>query len=460
MALGWFSARSGAECLILLALLLALTLHGLGTNLLVILLKGSKVLTTLGELTLLHTLTDIPVDEGTLGVHQVELVVNAGEHLGDGGGVGDHTAGTLHLGKVTTRHDGWRLVVDAALEASRAPVHELDGTLGLDGGNGGVHVLGDNVTTVHHAAGHVLAMTRVALGHHVGRLEARVGDLGHGQGLVVGLLGGDDRRVGGHHEVDARVGHQVGLELSHINIQGTVEPKRSGQGGDHLRDETVQVGVGRALDVEAATADVVDGLVVKHDSDIGVLQERVGGEHGVVRLDNRGGHLRRRVGAESELGLLAVVHGQALQEERTKARAGATAYGVEHQEALQTGALVGKLTEAVEREVDNLLAHGVVATGVVVGGILLAGDQLLRVVQLTVGAGADLVDHGGLKVKVDATGHVLAGAPMGEEGVERVITTADGLVGRHLAVRLDAVLEAVELPAGVTDLATALADVD
>ena len=34
------------------------------------------------------------------------------------------------------------------------------------------------------------------------------------------------------------------------------------------------------------------------------------------------------------------------------------------------------------------------------------------------------------------------------------------LVGGHLAVRLDPVLKAVELPAGVTDLHAGLADVD
>ena len=35
-----------------------------------------------------------------------------------------------------------------------------------------------------------------------------------------------------------------------------------------------------------------------------------------------------------------------------------------------------------------------------------------------------------------------------------------GLLSAHLAVRLDAVLEAVELPARVADLAARLADVD
>jgi hypothetical protein len=40
------------------------------------------------------------------------------------------------------------LVADAELEARGAPVDELDGALGLDGGDGGVDVLGDDVCAV------------------------------------------------------------------------------------------------------------------------------------------------------------------------------------------------------------------------------------------------------------------------------------------------------------------------
>ena len=65
---------------------------------------------------------------------------------------------------------------------------------------------------VHHAAGHVLAMARITLHHHGGWLEDRHGDLCHGQLLMVCLLCRDDWCIGGQHEVDARVWHQVGLE--------------------------------------------------------------------------------------------------------------------------------------------------------------------------------------------------------------------------------------------------------
>ena len=54
--------------------------------------------------------------------------------------------------------------------------------------------------------------------------------------------------------------YQVGLELSEIDVEGTIESERSGDWGHDLTNKTVQVGVGGALDVEVTSADVVDGL--------------------------------------------------------------------------------------------------------------------------------------------------------------------------------------------------------
>merc|ERR1719158_1016932 len=220
------------------------------TNLLVVLLQGGHVLTSLRELALLHSLADVPVDEGALGVHQVELVVQPCPSLGDGSGVGEHAHGALHLRQVATRDHGGRLVVDADLKSSGTPVDKLDAALALDGGNGGVHILGDDVAAVQHTAGHVLAMSWVAFDHRVGWLKASIGDLRNTQGLVVSLLGRDDGSIGDEGEVDPRVGHQVGLELVQIDVQGSVEPQRGSDGGDDLADQPVEVGVAGPLNVK------------------------------------------------------------------------------------------------------------------------------------------------------------------------------------------------------------------
>ncbi len=47
-----------------------------------------------------------------------------------------------------------------------------------------------------------------------------------------------------------------------------------------------------------------------------------------------------------------------------------------------------------------------------------------------------------------------------EKGVEGIITASNGLVRGHLTIRLDPMLKAVKLPAGIADLATSLANVD
>ncbi|KAL6138787.1 hypothetical protein ACLB2K_064066 [Fragaria x ananassa] len=70
---------------------------------------------------------------------------------------------------------------------------------------------------------------------------------------------------------------------------------------------------------------------------------------------------------------------------------GTSTDGIEHQEPLEPGAVIGELPDPIQAEIDDLFADGVVATGEVVGGVLLAGDELLGVEELAVGTGADLL---------------------------------------------------------------------
>jgi hypothetical protein len=132
---------------------------------------------------------------------------------------------------------------------------------------------------------------------------------------------------------------------------------------------------------------------------------------------------------------------------------------VEDHETLKPSAIISKLSDTVKAKINDLLTNGVVTTGIVVSGILLAGDELLRVVKLSVGTGTNLVNHTRLKIKVYGTWDVLSGTGLREEGVEGVIATTNCFVGRHLSIRLDAVLKAQKLPGAVTNLATSLSKV-
>ena len=80
--------------------------------------------------------------------------------------------------------------------------------------------------------------------------------------------------------------------------------------------------------------------------------------------------------------------------------------------------------------------------------------------ELSVGSSSNLINDGGLEIEENASGDVLAGSSLGEEGVESIITTTDRFIRWHLTIWLDTVLKAEEFPAGVTDLDTSLTNVD
>ena len=71
-----------------------------------------------------------------------------------------------------------------------------------------------------------------------------------------------------------------------------------------------------------------------------------------------------------------------------------------------------------------------------------------------------LTDYSGFQIDENGSGDVLARPCLAEERVEGVVPSPNRLVGRHLSVRLDSVLQTVQLPACIADLHSGLANVD
>ena len=101
-----------------------------------------------------------------------------------------------------------------------------------------------------------------------------------------------------------------------------------------------------------------------HERAVRVFKRGMGSQDRVVGLNDRVSHRRRGVDAELELRLLAIVGGKALEDESTEAGTSSTTKRVEHEEALQTVAIVGQPANLVHNDINLLLANGVVATSV------------------------------------------------------------------------------------------------
>ena len=188
---------------------------------------------------------------------------------------------------------------------------------------------------------------------------------------------------------------------------------------------------------------------------------RIGcGEDGVVGLNYSCGNLGGWVNGELQLRLLAIIDRETFHQQGGKPRTSSPAEAVENQEALKTCALVSQFLNLVQDEVNDLLANGVVTSGIVIGSILFACDELRRVEELAVGASANLINEWGFQVYKHCPRHILASVCLTEEGVDGVISSPNSLVTWHLAIRLNAMFQAVELPAGIAYPNTSLASVD
>merc|ERR1712012_827819 len=113
----------------------------------------------------------------SLCIHQVKLVVKPCPCLHDGCGVCQTTNSSLDFGQICARHHCWWLVIDAYFESSWAPINKFNRFRCLDGCNGGIDVLGDNISSVQETDGHVFAMPWIALDHLIDWLKAIFRDL-------------------------------------------------------------------------------------------------------------------------------------------------------------------------------------------------------------------------------------------------------------------------------------------
>ena len=114
--------------------------------------------------------------------------------------------------------------------------------------------------------------------------------------------------------------------------------------------------------------------------------------------------------------------------------------------------MIGKLSDSVEAEIDDFFTDGVVTSSEVVSGVFFTRDQLFWMEELSVSTSSDFVNNGWFEIKEYASWDMFSSTSFTEEGVEGIITASDGLVRRHLAIRLDTVLQAVQFPACISGL--------
>ena len=259
----------------------------LGGGVLVLLVLGHQVVHIglgLSELHLVHTLASVPVKESLAPEHSGELFRDTLEQLLDGGAVANEGGGHLEAA-------GWD-VADSGLHVVGDPFNEVAAVLVLDVEHLLVDLLHGHASTEHGGDGEIAAVAGVAGGHHVLGVEHLLGEFGDGESSVLLGATGGQRGKSGHEEVETGEGHHVDGKFAKIGVQLTGEAQRCCDPRHGGGDEMVQVTVCRGGELQGSEADVVEGLVVNAVGLVGVLDQLVDGQGGVVGLDDGVRNLR------------------------------------------------------------------------------------------------------------------------------------------------------------------------
>merc|ERR1711876_7798 len=81
-------------------------------------------------------------------------------------------------------------------------------------------------------------------------------------------------------------GHEVNSELSEIRVELTWESEAAGDTREGSGDEMVKITVGGGGELEGSEADIIESLVIDAHDIIGVLDELMDREGGVVWLND------------------------------------------------------------------------------------------------------------------------------------------------------------------------------
>merc|ERR1719213_41538 len=152
--------------------------------------------------------------------------------------------------------------------------------------------------------------------------------------VLLGAAGSEGSETS-HKEVETGEGDQVDSELAEIGVELTGEAEAAGNTGDSGGHEMVKITVGGGGELEGTEADIVEGLVINAHNLVGVLDELMDGEGGVVGLNDGVGHLgggHDGEGAHHSVGVLFTDLGD---EESSHTGAGTTTERVGNLEALE-----------------------------------------------------------------------------------------------------------------------------
>ena len=399
------------------------------------------------EFHLIHTLTGVPVQESLSSEHGGKLFAYSLEELLDGGGVTDE--GGAHL------ESSWWDVTNGGLDVVWDPFDEVTGVLVLGVEHLFVDFLHGHSSSEHGGDGEVSTVSWITGGHHVLGIEHLLGELWDGEGSVLLASSGGQWSETWHEKVKPWEWNHVDGQFSEISVQLTWKSEAGGDTGHGGRDEMVQVTVGWGGEFQGSEADIVKSFVINAVGLVGVLDELVNGQGGVVWFDNGVGDLWRWDNGEGVHDSVWVFLSDFRDQEGSHAGSGTATERVGELKPLKAIARLSLLSHNIEHTIDEFSAFGVVTFGPVVSGSGLSENEVVWSEDLAEWTGSNRVHGTWLQIDEDSSWNVFTAGGFIVVNVDSFeLEIGITVVGSGW---VDSVFVGDDLPELGTDLVTALA---
>jgi len=387
------------------------------------------------------------VQESLSSEHSGELFADSLEELLDGGGVTNE--GGAHF------KSSWWDIANGGLHVVRDPFNKVTGVLVLGVEHLFVDFLHGHSSSEHGGDSQVSTVSWIASGHHVLGIEHLLGQLWDGQGSVLLATPGGQWSETWHEEVESGEWDHVDSEFPQISVQLTGESEAGGDTGHGGGDEMVQVTVGWGGELQGSEANIVESLVIDTVGLVGVLNELVDGEGGVVRLDDGVRDFWRWDNGEGVHDSVWVFLSDFGDQKSSHTGSGTATKRVSELKTLKAITRFGLLSHNIEHTINELGTLGVVTFSPVITSSGLTENEVIWSEDLAEWSGSNGIHGTWLQIDEDGSWDVLATGGFIVVDVDSLeLEIGVTVVGSGW---VDSVLVGDDLPEFGTDLVTALA---